>query len=99
MRLSCAVLAVLLASPAPAQEPPRCAPHAQIIGILAAQYGETQQGYGINTGDALVEVYANREAGTFTILATKATGEACIVTDGGGWVFSPQAPAPQGNPT
>lgn len=78
-----ALILALIASPALAQSPV-CAPRAEIVGQLAAEYDEHRvgAGYGANT---VTEVFAS-PAGTWTILITRPDGTFCAVAAGEGWM-------------
>ena len=77
-----AALALTLAGTGLAQaETPRCAPHADMLALLAKHYGEAPQAVGLIGGNAVLEVLSSR-AGSFTILVTRADGMACIVAAG-----------------
>ena len=60
---------------------PRCAPHADMLSVLAKQYGEVPQAIGIVKGNIVLEVLSSK-AGSFTILVTQADGMACILAAG-----------------
>jgi len=60
---------------------PRCAPHADMLAVLAKQYGEAPQAIGIVNESRFVEVLSSKE-GTFTILVTQPNGMACILAAG-----------------
>lgn len=89
MRLALAF--TLMAGPALAQ--PACAPHAVVIEQLADGWGEGRVSIGLSRG-ALVEMFANRETGTWTITVTGAGGLTCIVA--AGEAFETVAPEPAG---
>ena len=59
----------------------RCAPHADMLSVLAKQYGETPQAIGLISGTTVLEVLSSK-AGSFTILVTRADGMACILAAG-----------------
>lgn len=82
------LLAGLLAAPALAQQP-SCGPRHIVVEGLLEQYAEAPIGYGVETGrsggEALMEMFANADSGTWTILVTTSDGTSCIVTFGEGW--------------
>ncbi len=80
--------AVLAGLPAYAQE--NCAPHDVIAGSLAKAYGETLQTRMLQQNGTLVEVYANLETTTYTIVLTDATGLSCGVSAGDHYTVEPQ---------
>lgn len=80
------ILLALLASSAPAAAP-KCGPHDDITRGLGTRYGEARQAIGVAKeatppGIALVEIWANLDTGTWTILVVTASGKACMVADG-----------------
>jgi hypothetical protein len=69
--------------PASAEPPqPKCAPRAVVVERLASKYGETQQSIGLGTNNAMVEVFASSNSGSWTITVTSATGITCLVASG-----------------
>ena len=60
---------------------PRCAPHADMLAVLAKHYGEAPQAIGIVDESRFIEVLSSRR-GTVTILVTGADGKACILAAG-----------------
>lgn len=66
-------------APAHAQD---CAPRAAVLGILATNHGEGLRAIGVAANNMVMEVFANRETGTWTILVTTATGVTCMITSG-----------------
>lgn len=78
--------ALCLALPAAAQD--NCADRARVIGTLASEYGEAPQSAGIDAAGALVELWANPETQTWTLLLTTG-GLTCILGDGESWVAAP----------
>ena len=91
MRL--AALAVLIATPAVAQEP-QCGPHANVAAVLADTYGESRIGFGMEARGGLVEFYADPLDGSWTILVVGPEGQACIASEGQAWTV--EAPAKKG---
>jgi hypothetical protein len=81
--LALAAAALLAAAPAVAQQV--CAPRDQIVKRLAEGYGEARQGYGLQGGRLVVELYASAETGTWTIIATRPDGVACAMAAGQAW--------------
>ena len=60
---------------------PRCAPHADMLSVLAKQYGEAPQAIGIVNGNTVLEVLSSK-TGSFTVLVTRPDGVACILAAG-----------------
>ncbi len=65
-----------------AQAGPKCAPRDAVVTQLATRYGESRQSIGLGANNAMIEVFASTETGTWTILATRPSGVACIVAAG-----------------
>lgn len=81
--LSALVLLGLAASPALAQQTNRnCAPHAMVVERLASGYGESRQSIALGANNAVVEVFASLETGTWTITVTVPGGPTCLVASG-----------------
>ena len=78
--LACA--AALLASSANAQSSGHCADHALIVERLASAYGESRQSIAMSANNAVVEVFASLDTGSWTITITQAGGPTCLVASG-----------------
>jgi hypothetical protein len=81
------LLALALLAPAPiatAQSRP-CADRATVIERLESRFGEVRQAMGLNRSNAVFEVFASAETGTWTILVTTANGQTCLVASGDLW--------------
>jgi hypothetical protein len=70
------------ATAAQAQGMANCAPRAQVVERLASKYGETRQSMGLGANNAVVEVFASLESGSWTITVTMANGVTCLVASG-----------------
>ena len=81
MTLGFAALA-LAAREAGAQTSRNCAPRDVVVERLASGYGETRQSMGLGANNAVVEVFASEETGTWTITVTLPTGLTCLVASG-----------------
>lgn len=75
--LACAT--AMLAGPALAGN---CAPREVVVEQLADRYGESRQSMGLGADNAVVEVFASRETGTWTITITTPRGMTCLVASG-----------------
>jgi hypothetical protein len=74
---------VLFAAPASAQEDQNCAPRDQVVERLATKYGESRETIGLaGGGTSIVEQFANRETGSWTITITTAEMITCLVASG-----------------
>lgn len=65
-----------------AQGSPHCAERDSIVTELASRYGETRHGIGLAADNAVMEVFASAETGTWTITVTLANGMTCLVASG-----------------
>lgn len=79
--IALSALAVTLAGAAAAQNN-ACAPRDQVVERLASKYGETRQSMGLGSNNAVMEIYASDETGTWTITVTMTNGMTCLVASG-----------------
>ena len=79
-----AVALILTALPARAQVPAICAERQEIAENLERDYAETPVARGLAAGGLLIEVFA-APSGSFTVLATRPDGLACVLATGEGW--------------
>lgn len=64
----------------------RCMPREAALAQLGRAYGEELVGIGIGQrGASVVELYANRETGTWTALVTRPDGVSCAAAAGTDW--------------
>ena len=83
----------LVPRPAFPQNAPQCGARDAVVLHLAERYGETRRSWGL-AQNAVVEVYASDEAGTWTIAVTTPDGQMCLVAAGQGYQLdAPQTPA------
>ena len=82
-----ALIALAISSPATAQQ--MCGERDQIVAALQAQFGETASDTALQETGNVVEVYRNRESGTWTILVTLPNGMTCLVAAGSAWEHLP----------
>lgn len=75
-----------------------CAQHGTMVENLADKYGEQKTSAGL-TGQQVMEVYANPETGTWTVLMVNAEGLACMVAAGTIWLTFESEATPDGDPT
>lgn len=59
-----------------------CAPRDAVIERLSEGYGETRQSIGLGANNAMVEVFASDETGSWTITVTAPGGLTCLVASG-----------------
>lgn len=82
-RIAAACLAALVTAPAPAQaEGGNCAPRERVVQRLADSFGESRQAIGLGANNAVIEVFASDDTGTWTITVTMANGVTCLVASG-----------------
>ena len=65
-----------------AQSSRNCGPRDAVIERLAEGYGETRQSVGLGANNAVVEVFASEETGSWTITVTQPGGLTCLVASG-----------------
>lgn len=65
-----------------AQGSPNCAERKTVLAELSSRYGETRQGIGLAANNAVMEVFASSETGTWTITVTLANGMTCLIASG-----------------
>lgn len=85
------------ASAAQAQTAANCAPRQQVVDRLATKYGETRQSMGLGANNAVVEVFASLESGSWTITVTMANGVTCLVASGQAFEELAEALPPKGD--
>ena len=90
-------LMALAAGQVSAQNARNCGPREAVVERLAGKYGETRQSIGLGANNAVVEVFASQETGTWTITVTMPTGVTCLVASGQSFESLAEALPPQGN--
>lgn len=65
-----------------AQSPRQCGDRTQVLNRLAEGYGETRQSLGLGSNNAVIEVFASEETGTWTITVTLPNGMTCLIASG-----------------
>ena len=88
---------VLAASQANAEGNPNCAPRERVVERLADKYGETRQSIGLGANNAVVEVFASSDTGSWTITVTTANGLTCLVASGQSFETVAEALPAKGN--
>ena len=74
-----------------------CAPRQIVLERLATKYGETRQSIGLGANNAVVEMFASIETGTWTITVTTPQGLTCLVASGQSFETLAEALPPKGN--
>jgi len=59
-----------------------CADHAVVVERLAERFGESRQSIGLGSDNAIVEVFASMDTGSWTITVTRPGGLTCLVAAG-----------------
>lgn len=65
-----------------AQAARNCGPREAVVDRLAEGYGETRKSVGLGSNNAMVEVFASEETGSWTITVTTPDGQTCLVASG-----------------
>ena len=76
-----------------------CAKRDMIVERLKSKYSESFAGGGLQasrTKNSVVEVWASKETGTFTVILTTPEGLACIVATGTDWYQAHLVDTPEG---
>ncbi|MGB3243685.1 MAG: hypothetical protein WBB25_04085 [Sulfitobacter sp.] len=74
-----------------------CGPRETVVTRLADGYGETRQSMGLGANNAVIEVFASGETGSWTITVTQANGLTCLVASGEGFEQLAEALPPKGD--
>lgn len=83
MKVKSAFLALAFLSPlAAAAQGQNCGQRDAVVERLSSAYGESRQSIGMAPQGRVVEVYASRETGTWTITVTMPNGTMCLVASG-----------------
>ena len=85
------------ALPLHAQSARNCAPRDTVVARLAEGYGETRQSIGLGANNAVVEVFASPDSGTWTITVTMPNGVTCLVASGQAYEALAEALPAKGN--
>ncbi|MGJ8586919.1 MAG: hypothetical protein ACSHXW_02085 [Yoonia sp.] len=59
-----------------------CADHTTVVERLGEHYGESRQSMGLASDNAVVEVFASMDTGSWTITVTRPGGPTCLVAAG-----------------
>ena len=77
-----AVVPLCLAFSSTAQAQMVCGARGEIIAQLEKKYGETRRSVGLQQGRGVVEIYASKNTGSWTILVTDTRGKSCLMAAG-----------------
>lgn len=93
-----AVLALVVTMlPAMAQGTRNCAPRDIVLQRLSEAFGETRQAIGLGAQGAVVEVFASRTSGSWSITITVPSGMTCLVASGIAFERFNEIGAPEGD--
>lgn len=82
---------ILLALVSGAKAQQNCGPAQDVLSVLKDQFGESIVGQGLSQG-AIIQLWANDDTGTWTIVAVSPNGGACMLSAGSD--FQHSAPKP-----
>ena len=80
--MSFGIAAMMMAANHANAQAGNCADHETVVTRLAERYGETRQSIGLGTNNAVIEVFASLETGTWTITFTQPGQLTCLVAAG-----------------
>ena len=75
--------AAALAPPAAAQS--ACLAREALTKQLSETYDEAPVGRGLQSASQLLEIWASKESGSYTVFITHADGRSCVVASGQNW--------------
>ncbi|MGJ8544423.1 MAG: hypothetical protein ACSHWZ_03190 [Sulfitobacter sp.] len=75
-------LLIAMSPEANAQTARHCGDRDSIVQRLADRYGESRQSIGLGANNAMVEVFASDQTGSWTITVTRADGLTCLIASG-----------------
>jgi hypothetical protein len=89
--LSASAVLAMLAAPAAATNMSFCGERTKIVEVLNSKYQEARLSGGIigQDGSGVMELFVSKK-GTWTMLATMAKGQTCIVAAGQSWADMPE---------
>lgn len=59
-----------------------CLDHESMVRHLAEGWGESRQSIALDAGNAVVELFASPETGTWTLTVTRPGGPTCMIASG-----------------
>jgi len=81
-----AAFALSMLSPVPANaHQARCADRARVMDMLQSRFGESRRGMGLAADQAIMEIFASAETGSWTITVTFPGGTTCLLASGHGY--------------
>jgi len=73
-----------------------CAERALVVERLQDRFGESRQSIGLGQNNAVVEVFASAQTGTWTIIVTLPSGLSCLVASGESYEQMAEQAVPRG---
>ena len=95
LTLSIGLVGMIFAMDAAQTSPANCAKRAKMVEKLHARFGESRQSVGLTPGGQALEIFAQPETGTWTILLTLPNGTSCMMASGHAYQ-AVKTPADQG---
>ena len=86
--LTCLVM--LFAEEALAEGARSCGPREHVVARLTERFGESQQAIGLTSASGLLEVFASRRTGSWTLIVTNAEGQSCLLASGAAYEAVPR---------
>ncbi|PJI85346.1 hypothetical protein BC777_3347 [Yoonia maricola] len=80
--MSFGIGAMMIAAQQTQAQSNNCAEHDIVVERLAQAYGESRQSIGLGSDNAVVEVFASMDTGSWTITVTRPGGPTCLVAAG-----------------
>lgn len=74
-----------------------CGPRDAVVTRLAEGFGESRQSIGIGANNSVVEVFASKDSGSWTITVTLPNGMTCLVASGQAFEALAEVLPPKGN--
>lgn len=65
-----------------AQAAQQCGTRDLVLDRLTDKYGESRQSMGLAANNGVLEIFASKETGTWTILVTQPDGKTCLIASG-----------------
>ena len=91
-------LGLMVATSSADAQTPQCAAHDDVMNGLAVNFAETRQSIGMASDQTLMELYANTDAGSWTLIVTLPNGMSCLVASGTDYETVKEALPPAGEP-
>ena len=64
---------------------PNCAERSFVLNELGVKYRETRRALGLAANNAVMEMFASAESGSWTLIVTMPDGTTCLVASGNGF--------------